>query len=69
MSKPIDDNSLPIPCEQRRAKKGAVGEAVAVSEEHGYFMDRQTKQLCQDFIAGRFTPDEIVRALLRPRLH
>ena len=38
-------------------------------EDEGYFMDRQTEQLCQDFIAGRFTPDEIVSALTKPRLH
>ena len=50
-------------------RREAIEEAVAIIEEQGYFMDRQTEQLCQDFIAGRFTPDEIVRALLKPRLH
>lgn len=56
-------------CEERRARYEAVEEAVSTIEDQGYFMDRQTEQLCQDFIAGRFTPDEIVSALLKPRLH
>ena len=58
-----------IPWDERMERREAIEEAVAIIEEQGYFMDRQTEQLCQDFIAGRFTPDEIVRALLKPRLH
>lgn len=38
-------------------------------EDEGYFMDRQTQELCDAFIAGRLGPEEIVRVLLKPSLH
>lgn len=55
--------------EERQARREAVEEAVSTVEDQGYFMDRQTEQMCEDFIAGRFTPDEIVSVLMKSHLH
>lgn len=55
--------------EERQARREAIDEAVAMIEGQGYYMDRQTQELCDAFIAGRFTPDEIVGSLLKSRLH
>lgn len=55
--------------EECQARAYAVDEAVPLIKDEGYFMDRHTEQLCEAFIAGRFTPDDIINALAKSRQH
>ena len=50
------------------AEQEALVNMVLVNENEDYFMDRQTRQLCDGISAGSFTPDEIVDVLMKRNL-